>query len=45
MINQEQGTSLVEGDNLPDAYTQQQITTFKNLADTIMVAYNQSSKV
>lgn len=44
MINQEQGTNLVEGDNLPDAYTQQQVTTFKNLADTIYGAYNQSSK-
>lgn len=44
MFNQENGTSLVEGDKLPDAYPQQQITVFKNLADSIYGAYNQSTK-
>lgn len=44
MMNQEQGTHLTESDDLPDAYTQQQITSFKNLADSIYGAYNQSTK-
>ena len=44
MMNQENGTSLTEGDDLPDAYTQAQITSFKHLADSIYGAYNQSTK-
>lgn len=44
MFNQEQGLSLVEGDALPDAYTNTQITAFKNMADSIYGAYNQSTK-
>lgn len=44
IFNQENGTKLVEGDPLPDAYTLQQIDTFKNFADNIYGAYNQSQK-
>lgn len=44
MFNQEQGLNLSEGDNLPDAYTSAQVTNFKNLADSIYGAYNQSTK-
>lgn len=44
IFNQENGTKLVEGDPLPDAYTLQQIETFKNFADNIYGAYNQSQK-
>lgn len=44
MFNAEQGTSLKEGDALPDAYTNQEITSFKNIADSIYGAYNQSTK-
>lgn len=44
MFNQEKGLSLKEGDALPDAYTNMQITSFKNLADNIYGAYNQSTK-
>lgn len=38
------GKPLVEGDALPDAYTQQQITTFKNFSDNIYGSYNQSTR-
>lgn len=44
MFNVEHGTSLKEGDALPDAYTNQEITSFKNMADSIYGAYNQSTK-
>lgn len=44
MFNQEKGLTLKEGDALPDAYTNMQITSFKNLADSIYGAYNQSTK-
>ena len=44
MFNQEYGTALHEGDALPDAYTNTQITSFKNMADSIYGAYNQSTK-
>lgn len=43
-FNQENGTSLVEGDALPDAYTLQQIQTFKTFADNIYGSYNQSTR-
>ena len=44
MFNLENGTKLVEGDNLPDAYTLQQIDSFKTFADNIYGSYNQSTK-
>lgn len=44
MFNKENNTTLKEGDPLPDAYTLQQIETFKNFADNIYGAYNQSQK-
>lgn len=43
-FNLENNTTLVEGDALPDAYTSQQITMFKNFADTIYGSYNQSTR-
>lgn len=44
MFNQEKGSQLVEGDPLPDAYTQQQVDGFKQFADNIYGAYDQSKK-
>lgn len=44
MFNQEQGTKLVEGDALPDAYTLKQIDTFKTFADNMYGSYNQSMR-
>ena len=44
MFNQERNLQLKEGDALPDAYTNIQITSFKNMADSIYGAYNQSTK-
>lgn len=43
-FNQENNTKLVEGDDLPDAYTLGQIQTFKTFADNIYGSYNQSQK-
>lgn len=43
-FNQEKGTKLVEGDNLPDAYTLKQIDSFKTFSDNIYGSYNESMK-
>lgn len=40
----EQGKPFVEGDALPDAYTEQQIAAFKNFSDNIYGSYNQSTR-
>lgn len=39
-----QGKPFVEGDALPDAYTEQQIAAFKNFSDNIYGSYNQSTR-
>lgn len=43
-FNIENGTQLNPSDPLPDAYTLQEIYTFKNFADTIYGSYNQSTR-
>lgn len=43
-FNLENGTQLVEGDPLPDAYTLQQIESFKTFADNIYGSYNKSTR-
>lgn len=42
--NNPEGRPFKEGDALPDAYTEQQIATFKNFSDNIYGSYNQSTR-
>lgn len=43
-FNKERNIQLVEGDDLPDAYTLQEVESFKSFADNIYGSYNQSTK-